>query len=89
MVLLSRNAAYAVPASVTVTPVTRTVHDIPVEVSSGRQDGMPADGVINLDLPNRHNSRPAQFPAADGRRMLMVCWRLCKVGQERAATPFA
>ena len=49
VVLLSRNTAYAVRASVTVAPVTRTVHDIPVEVPLGRQDGMPADGVINLD----------------------------------------
>jgi mRNA interferase MazF len=49
VVLLSRNAAYAVRASVTVAPVTRTVYEIPVEVRLGPEDGMPANCVINLD----------------------------------------
>lgn len=49
VLLLSRNAAYAVRASVTVAPVTRTVYEIPVEVRLGPEDGMPADCVINLD----------------------------------------
>ena len=49
VVLLSRNSAYAVRTSVTVAPVTRTVHGIPVEVGLSREDGMPADCVVNLD----------------------------------------
>jgi mRNA interferase MazF len=49
VVLLSRNAAYSVRASVTVAPVTRTVYGIPVEVPLGPEDGMPASCVINLD----------------------------------------
>ena len=49
VVLLSRNAAYAVRASVTVAPVTRTVRDIPVEVRLGPPDGLPAACVVNLD----------------------------------------
>jgi len=61
VLLLSRNAAYAVRASVTVAPVTRTVYDIPVEVRLGPEDGMPANCVINLDniltIPKRNLDR--------------------------------
>ncbi len=49
VLLLSRNVAYAVRASVTVAPITRTVHDIPVEVRLGPEDGLPKDCVVNLD----------------------------------------
>jgi len=49
VVLLSRNAAYAIRASVAVAPITRTVYGIPAEVRLGREDGMPADCVVNLD----------------------------------------
>ncbi len=49
VVLLSRNAAYAVRASVTVAPVTRTVHGIPVEVALGPEEGLPKSCVVNLD----------------------------------------
>ena len=49
VVLLSRNAAYAVRSSVTVAPITRTVHEIPVEVRLGPEDGLPRDCVANLD----------------------------------------
>jgi len=47
--LLSRNAAYAVRSSVTVAPITRTVHEIPVEVRLGPEDGLPKACVANLD----------------------------------------
>lgn len=47
--LLSRDAAYAVRASVTVAPLTRTVHDIPVEVPLGPEDGVAKNCVVNLD----------------------------------------
>lgn len=47
--LLSRNTAYKVRTSVTVAIVTRTVREIPVEVTAGPEDGMPARCVINLD----------------------------------------
>lgn len=49
VVLLSRDAAYAVRASVTVAPITRTIHDIPVEVPLGPSEGLPEDCVVNLD----------------------------------------
>ena len=49
VVLLSRDAAYAVRSSVTVAPVTRTVHAIPVEVPLGLEDGLPQQSVVNLD----------------------------------------
>ncbi|MGH7859310.1 MAG: type II toxin-antitoxin system PemK/MazF family toxin, partial [Candidatus Binatia bacterium] len=49
VVLLSRDAAYAVRASVTVAPVTRTIRGIPVEVPLGREHGLPARCVANLD----------------------------------------
>jgi len=49
VVLLSRDTAYAVRSSVTVAPVTRTVHDIPVEVPLGPEDGLPQRCVVNLD----------------------------------------
>lgn len=61
VVLLSRNAAYSIRASVTVAPVTRTVYEIPVEVRLGPEDGMPANCVINLDniltIPKRNLDR--------------------------------
>ena len=47
--LLSRDAAYRVRAAITVAPVTRTIRNIPVEVSLDRSDGMPARCVVNLD----------------------------------------
>jgi len=49
VVLLSRDSAYAVRASVTVAPVTRTIHGVPVEVRLGPEDGLPRDCVVNLD----------------------------------------
>jgi mRNA interferase MazF len=49
VVLLTRDSAYAVRAAVTVAPVTRTIHDIPVEVPLGPEDGMPKACVVNLD----------------------------------------
>jgi mRNA interferase MazF len=48
-VLLSRDSAYLVRAATTVAPVTRTIRNIPVEVSLDRGDGMPARCVVNLD----------------------------------------
>jgi mRNA interferase MazF len=48
-VLLSRDSAYRVRAAITVAPVTRTIRNIPVEVSLNRSDGMPARCVVNLD----------------------------------------
>ena len=49
VVLLSRNRAYAVRDSVTVAPITTTVHGIPVEVPLGPQEGLPKVCVVNLD----------------------------------------
>lgn len=46
VLLLSRNAAYAVRSSVTVAPITRTVYEIPVEVRLGSEDALPAQCVV-------------------------------------------
>lgn len=49
MLLLSRDAAYSVRTSVTVAAITRTIRNIPVEVPLGKEDGLPAQCVVNLD----------------------------------------
>jgi len=49
VLLLTRNAAYAVRTSVTVAPLTTTIRDIPVEVRLGPLQGVPRDCVVNLD----------------------------------------
>ena len=49
VLLLSRDAAYRVRASVTVAVITRTIRNIPVEVLLGQEDGMPAGCAVNLD----------------------------------------
>lgn len=49
VLLLSRNSAYAVRASITVAPLTRTIYGIPVEVPLGPDDGLPERCVVNLD----------------------------------------
>jgi mRNA interferase MazF len=49
VLLLSRDAAYSVRTSVTVSLVTRTIRDIPVEVPLGLEDGIPVKCVVNLD----------------------------------------
>ena len=49
VLLLSRDRAYAVRASVTVAPLTRTVRGIPVEVPLTPADGLPTDCAVNLD----------------------------------------
>jgi len=49
VLLLSRDKAYAVRTAVTVASITRTVRNIPTEVSLGREDGLPEACVVNLD----------------------------------------
>jgi mRNA interferase MazF len=49
VLLLSRDSAYRVRRSVTVTPLTRTERRIPTEVALDRSDGMSAHCVVNLD----------------------------------------
>ncbi len=49
VVLLSRDSAYRVRLAVTVAPVTRTIRNIPVEVSLDERDGLPSRCVANLD----------------------------------------
>jgi len=49
VLLLSRNAAYKVRASVTVGAITHTERGIPVEVPLDKSDGMPKACVVNLD----------------------------------------
>lgn len=52
VVILSRNRAIQVRDYVTVAEVTSTIRDIPVEVSLGREDGLPRACVVNLDVIN-------------------------------------
>jgi len=47
--LLSRDSAYKVRASITVAMVTRTIRGIPVEVLLGPEDGIPTECTVNLD----------------------------------------
>ncbi len=49
VLLLSRDRAYRVRASITVAVITRTVRNIPVEVALGPEDGMPTACVVNVD----------------------------------------
>ncbi|MBI2322337.1 MAG: type II toxin-antitoxin system PemK/MazF family toxin [Chloroflexi bacterium] len=49
VLLLSRDVAYRVRASVTVGVVTRAVRGIATEVPLGPADGMPVACVVNLD----------------------------------------
>jgi len=49
VVLLSRDEAYAVRELVTIAPVTTRVRGLPVEVSLGKDDGMPKVCAVNLD----------------------------------------
>ena len=49
VVLVSRDRAIAVRASVTVVPTTRRVRGIPVEVALGRDDGLPRACIANAD----------------------------------------
>jgi mRNA interferase MazF len=49
VVLLSRDAAYRARMAVTVAPVTRTIRNIPVEVTLDRADGLPVRCVVNVD----------------------------------------
>jgi mRNA interferase MazF len=49
VVLLSRDEAYSVRALVTVVPVTTRARGIPVEVSLGRDEGLPKRCVANAD----------------------------------------
>ena len=49
VLLLSRDTAYRVRTSVTVAVITRTIRNIPTEVSLDQEDGMPVKCVVNLD----------------------------------------
>ncbi|MBI4306966.1 MAG: type II toxin-antitoxin system PemK/MazF family toxin [Chloroflexi bacterium] len=49
VLLLSRESAYEIRASVTVAPATRTIRQIPTEVVVDESDGMPTRCVVNLD----------------------------------------
>ena len=49
VLLISRNAAYAVRESVTVGTITRRIRRLPTEVRVGRAEGLPEESVVNLD----------------------------------------
>jgi mRNA interferase MazF len=49
VVLVSRDAAYAVRASVSVVEVSRSARGIPSEVALSKRDGLPARCVANAD----------------------------------------
>ncbi|MBI2119654.1 MAG: type II toxin-antitoxin system PemK/MazF family toxin [Elusimicrobia bacterium] len=52
VLLLSRTKAIQVRLYVTVALITRTIRNIPVEVSLGLEDGLPKPCVINMDNIN-------------------------------------
>lgn len=52
VVILSRDRAIQIREYVTVAEITRTIRDIPVEVSLGLEDGLPKKCVVNLDVVN-------------------------------------
>ena len=52
VVILSRNRAIQIREYITVVEVTRTIRNIPVEVSLGPEDGLPKRCVANLDVIN-------------------------------------
>ena len=49
VVLVSRDAAYAIRQSITVAEISTVIRVIPSEVTLGRRDGMPRTCVINTD----------------------------------------
>ena len=49
VVLVSREAAYAIRASITVAEVSTVIRGISSEVALGKRDGMPRACVINTD----------------------------------------
>ena len=49
VLLLSRNAAYAVRSLVTIAPITTRIRNIPSEIPIGPEDGLPRRCVVNLD----------------------------------------
>lgn len=49
VVLVSRDAAYAIKASITVAEVSTVVRSIPTEVVLGKRDGLSRPCVINTD----------------------------------------
>jgi mRNA interferase MazF len=49
VVLVSRQAAYAIRLSITVAEITTVVRGIPSEITLGARDGMPRPCVINTD----------------------------------------
>ena len=47
--LVSRDQAYRIRASITIVPLTRTIRRIPSEVPLGKADGIPKASVANAD----------------------------------------
>jgi mRNA interferase MazF len=57
VLIVTRNEAIPVLSRLVVAPVTRTVRGIPTEVTVGRDEGLPEEGVAsfdNLQPVNRH-----------------------------------
>lgn len=52
VLLLSRNRAISIREFVTVSQITTTIRNIPVEILLGKGDGLPKDCAINLDVIN-------------------------------------
>jgi len=72
VLLLTRNAAYAVRTSVTVAPLTTTIRDIPVEVRLGPHQGLPRECVVNLDEVQTIRNERLIRPLTTLSRELMV-----------------
>lgn len=69
VVLLSRDASYAVRTSVTVAEVSRTVRGIPTEVPLGKREGLPKRCAVNADnlvtIPKGWLESPISLLAAE------------------------
>jgi mRNA interferase MazF len=73
--VLTRNEAIPVIQKLTVAYLTRTIREIPTEVSLGQADGLPAECVVNLDnirqVPRVLLDEP--ITTLTGERMQEVC----------------
>ena len=67
--VLTRQAAIPVLTSVLVAPATRTIRDIPTEVTLTRDDGMPEVGPLRPPpLPPLHTALPKGISGGPGPR---------------------
>lgn len=78
VVVLTRESAISYLASVTVAPITSTIHGASSEVVLGEQDGMKAPCAINLHnvITVRRDRLGARVAHLSGARMEEICTAL-------------